>query len=276
MFVFFNFSLFRRLTLIATLFLICSIFSQQRIIKIWSGLAPGSEAMPDKEKVVGGNIYGIYQPTLTIFIPSKIDPKKPALLVLPGGGYKDIVINKEGYKIANWLNENGIAAFVLKYRLDVREALQDAQRALSLIRNNAAEYNINSNNIGVIGFSAGGHLATNLGINYDIRNQKDHFDSVSCKPDFMVIVYGAVAPFINEVNKYTPPTFIVQANNDEKVSPLSAAGFYMALHKNNVPAELHIYAKGGHGFALRDIGKPILNWAKDCIEWFEVQGIVSK
>ena len=258
------------------LFLTAQAAAQNKVIKIWPGLATDTENRTDEEKTISGNITNVYQPDLTIFTPENADAEGPAVVVLPGGGYRQIVINKEGYKIAQWLNKNGITAFVLKYRLRPPEALRDVQRTVSLLRADAEKYNINPENIGMIGFSAGGHLAANLSTYYEKEKFVDRIDSVSCKPDFMISVYGAVGQFVNDVNKNTPPAFLVHASDDPKVPVTQSVDYYLALHKNGVPAELHVYEKGGHGFALRDVNKPVISWAVRCIDWMKVQGILSK
>ena len=157
----------------------------------------------------------------------------------------------------------------------MNEAFQDAQRALSLVRSKAGEYGIDKEKIGVIGFSAGEHLAANLSTHYEKEIMNDNIDSVSCKPEFMIQVYGAVGSFINDVNEDTPPTFLAHAWDDSKVPVMQSVDFYSALKKNNVPAELHVYEQGGHGFALREVGKPVNNWAKSCIDWLGVRGILN-
>lgn len=258
------------------IFFVTPLYSQHKVIKIWPGLAPGTENRENNEKITGNNIINVYQPDLTIFLPERIDKNKPAVIVMPGGGYRQVVMKKEGYDIADWLNKNGIAAFVLKYRLKHEEALQDAQRALSFLRSNAEEYGINPDNIGVIGFSAGGHLAANLSTHYERDKIIDHIDSVSCKPDFMISVYGAVGPFVDDVDKNTPPAFLAHASDDPKVPVTQSVEYYLALHKNGVPAELHVYETGGHGFALRDVNKPVISWANRCIDWMKVQGILTQ
>jgi acetyl esterase/lipase len=251
-----------------------NFYAQNKVIKIWPGLAPGTESRTDNEKVNDGNIIDIYQPDLTVFLPSQPKENIPAVIIMPGGGYKQIVIDKEGYSIAKWLNENGVAAFVLKYRLDGSEALQDAQRALSFVRNNYKEYGIDPGKIGVIGFSAGGHLAANLSTHCEKDFYRDNIDSTSCKPDFMISVYGYLNPFLKDIDSSTPPAFLAHAGDDARVPVSESIDFYTALKKNNVPAELHVYEKGGHGFALREVDKPVNNWAKSCIDWLTSRKIV--
>jgi acetyl esterase/lipase len=252
------------------------LYSQHKVIKIWPGLAPGTEGRENNEKTAGGSVINVYQPDLTIFLPEKINKNKPALIVMPGGGYRQVVMKKEGYDIADWLNKNDIAAFVLKYRLKPDEALQDARRALSFLRSKASVYNINPDNIGVIGFSAGGHLAANLSTHFENDRNIDHIESVSCRPDFMVSVYGAVGPFVDDVDKDTPPAFLVHTGDDPKVPVKVSVEYYLALHDNGIPAELHLYESGGHGFALRDVDKPVISWADRCIDWMRVQGILTQ
>jgi acetyl esterase/lipase len=262
--------------LVLIILLAAPLYPQHKVISIWPGSAPGTEGRENNEKVTDGSVTNVYQPDLTIFLPGKIDKNKPAVIVLPGGGYRQIVMKKEGYDIAEWLNKNGIAAFILKYRLDRNEALDDAQRALSLLRSNAEEYGINPDNIGVIGFSAGGHLAANLSTHFNKSKFTDHTDSVSCKPDFMISVYGAVGPFAGDVDQNTPPAFLAHASDDPKVPVTQSVDYYLALHKNGVPAELHVYENGGHGFALRDVDKPVISWANRCIDWMKVRGILTQ
>jgi acetyl esterase/lipase len=250
--------------------------AQEKVVKIWSGLAPGTENRTNIEKLEKGSVTNVYQPDLTIFLPGKPDANHAAVIVLPGGGYRSVVMEKEGYSIAKWLNENGITAFVLKYRLDIDQALQDVQRAVSFVRAGYKDFGINPDKIGVIGFSAGGHLAANLSTHSEKDKIKDHVDSTGCKPNFMILVYGAVGKFVSDVNKETPPTFIVHAGNDSKVPVLDCVDFYKALKKNGVPAELHVYENGEHGFALREQKLPVKNWANSCIDWLAGQGMVTQ
>lgn len=257
--------------------------AQQSTVKIWNGLAPGTENRKDEEKIVGNNIVNVYQPELTVFLPERENGNCPAVLVFPGGGYKQIVIQKEGTKVAQWLNENGIAAFVLKYRLDPVEALQDAQRALSFVRSKAKEYNVNPEKIGVIGFSAGGHLAANLATHYSKDSMVDYTDSISCKPNFAILVYayfGAVSGFPTPLYKFvdrdTPPSFLVHAIDDKSVPVEQSVDFYSSLRRAGVPCELHVYEKGGHGFALENDRGPVKSWAGLCIDWLRISGILTE
>lgn len=259
--------------------------AQTQVLKIWPNLAPGSEKLEDKEVWTDDkSVSNVYQPNLTIFLPEQKKGISPAVLVFPGGGYRNIVMEKEGYKVAKWLNDNGIAAFVLKYRLNRIEALRDAQRAMSVIRNNAKKYNIDGNKIGVIGFSAGAHLAGNLVMNHENREIIDAVDSVSSRPDFWIGIYGVYGDIYGPGGKYRernniPPAFLVHAENDSKASVLGSAELYIDLKRKGVPAELHIYEQGEHGFALEKDRDPatvstVTDWSDRCIEWLKLRGIL--
>jgi acetyl esterase/lipase len=261
--------------LVLSLLLFSRSVAQQRVITIWPGLAPGTEQSQNNETLVDGRITNVYQPNLTVFLPARSDSNHPAIVVFPGGGYTHLAIEKEGYAVGRWLNDNGIAAFVLKYRLNAGDALQDARRALSLVRSQAGEFGIDPARIGVMGFSAGGHLAANLAAHYRKDSFMDAVDSVSSKPDFMVLVYGKVGPFVDGVGKETPPAFLVHADDDTRIPVSESIRYYQALHDNGVPAELHVYEKGGHGFALLKDRGAVLSWAQLCIDWMKTRGMVS-
>ena len=200
-----------------------AVQAQPQVVKIWPNLAPGSENVENNEQwTEGKSVTNVYQPNLTIFLPENQARLSPAVIVCPGGGYRQVEMKKEGYKIAHWLNENGIAAFVLKYRLNRDQALRDAQRAVSLIRKDAQKYRIDENKIGVIGFSAGAHLAGNLAMNHQYRKNYDSIDSVSSRPDFWIGIYGVYRGIYDpdekiRVQNDIPPAFLVHAGNDSKV-----------------------------------------------------------
>jgi acetyl esterase/lipase len=251
-------------------------FAQQDFINIWPGLTPGTEGKINNEKINDGSITDVYQPGIKVFLPEKCDDNHPAILVLPGGGYKQIVIDKEGYKIAEWLNKNGIAVFVLKYRLKPEDAFNDGQRAISFIRSKAREYNIDPGRVGVIGFSAGGHLAAGISTKDEKNYMNDKIDSISSVPDFMISVYGAVSRLISDISGKTPPTFLVCTCDDEKVPAEQSVNYYLALKKNGVQAELHVYEKGMHGFALLKDRGYVSTWADRCIDWMKGRGFLAK
>lgn len=252
--------------------------AQNEVINIWPKLAPGSENIENKEQWRDKrSVTNVYQPDLTVFLVKSQTELTPAVIIFPGGGYSQVVMAKEGYKIAEWFNENGITAFVLKYRLNRKTALRDAQRAMSLIRSDAAKYNIDKNKIGVIGFSAGAHLAGNLSSNYLKRDNYDSIDNKSSRPDFMIGVYSSYQGI--KAHENFPPTFLVHAGNDLKASVEGCVELYKNLNKNKVPVEMHIYEHGGHGFALETnkgeaTTSTVKDWSSRCIEWMKLKGIL--
>jgi len=257
-----------------------TINAQEKIIKIWPSKAPGTENRVDSEKYVNERYYKVYQPDLRIFPASNPDPNKPAVLICAGGGYDHIAIVKEGYKTAQWLNTLGVSAFVLKYRLNRTEALTDAERALSLIRSKAKEFNINPNNIGIMGFSAGGHLALNLAIHYLHPEKKlnDKIDSISCKPDFMVLSYPQADSLAESrfLTNNIPPTFIQHAADDKTVPVKTSIELFTNLHSLNVPVEIHVFEKGGHGYGLGIKNETNSQWPILCKNWMILRKIIQK
>jgi acetyl esterase/lipase len=250
-------------------------YSQQQVINIWQTGQQAAKSQLNIEQRKGSNITEVNRPCLDVFLPTKPNVNHPAVLIFPGGGYRQIVLEKEGYKIAKWLNDNGIAAFVLTYRLNIDSALLDAQRALSLVRSRAKEFNIDPDRIGVMGFSAGAHLSLNVATHLNRSIRTDLIDSVSCKPNFMVLAYGAFTGLLKLVDKEAPPAFLVHASNDEKAPVSQSIYLFSALHDVDVPVEMHIYEKGGHGFALLEDRGPVIGWAQQCIDWMRMRGIVS-
>ena len=210
------------------------------------------------------------------------------------GGYNILAWDLEGGEVATWLNSIGVTGIVLKYRGPRRpddpkdkppiRALQDAQRAMSLVRSKAAELNVDPKRLGMLGFSAGGHLTAATATNFDKRSYDaiDDVDKASCRPDFVVLIYPAylvekdkteLKPDIR-VGKDSPPTFFAHAGNDG-VSPVNSVAMYLALKKVGVPAELHVYSTGGHGFGLRPSADACSTWPQRCAEWMKAQGIVK-
>jgi acetyl esterase/lipase len=216
------------------------------------------------------------------------------VLITPGGGYNLLAWDLEGEEVAGWLNSIGVAGIVLKYRVPRRpdtprdaappQAQMDAQRAMSVVRARAGEWGLDPKRIGMLGFSAGGHLTAWTATNFDKRAYEplDETDRVSCRPDFAVLVYPAylvpkgkdeLAPDIR-VSKETPPVFFAHAG-DDGVSADNSIVMYRALKKAGVPAELHVYATGGHGFGLRPSDKPCSTWPQRCGEWMKAQGLLK-
>lgn len=264
------------------------------ILDVWPGNPPGAKIAAE-EQWLGKHVTNVSKPTLEVFRPEKDKDTGVAVIVCPGGGYKNLMMDYEGEDVARWLNTIGISGIVLKYRVPAPEgtpryepALQDAQRSISFVRSKAKEWGLKEDRIGMLGFSAGGHLTAAASTNFDQRSYEpaDDIDKVSCRPDFAVVVYPggvieksadgktteALSPEIR-VSAQTPPTFIAQAN-DDRVNPENAAFLYLALKHAKVPAELHIYAIGGHGFGIRPTTKPCATWTDRCAEWMRSQGIL--
>jgi acetyl esterase/lipase len=216
------------------------------------------------------------------------------VVIFPGGGYAHLDWTEEGVQVAEWLNSIGVTAAILKYRVPQREgtrydiappmALMDAQRGLSVLRSRAAEWGVDPKRIGVIGFSAGGHLAAwvSTAVGKRAYEAADEIDQASCVADFAVILYPyGIINFNSQrydpnlrVVKGTPPTFLVVANDDDFCEE-NAVAYYRALRRGKVPAELHIYETGGHSFAFRPTGKPSAAWPKRCEEWMRNRGLVK-
>ncbi len=255
-------------------------------IPLWSGQIP--DALPvsgpetvkkNTDSLVAGKpwivVTNVSRPTVTVY-PPKSKSTRAAVLVFPGGGYKVLAIDLEGTEICDWLNSRGITAVLVKYRVPTPkvgrygesvQALQDAQRALSLVRSRASDLHIDPDKIGVIGFSAGGHLVAALSTRFDHRSYsaRDAIDNVSCRPDFAIALYPGhlttwypddpdswvnptdltLNPNITVTNR-TPPTFLVQAENDPVDDTRNSLSYFLALKNAKVPAELHLYAEGGH------------------------------
>ncbi|MDQ2774441.1 MAG: alpha/beta hydrolase [Acidobacteriota bacterium] len=262
-------------------------------IHLWPNGAPGSVGASGLEKTspggpVGGapiiKLANVSDPTLTVYRVSTAAASHAAVLVFPGGGYSILAYDLEGTEVCEWLNRQGITAVLVKYRVPqpkgvppYRAPLQDAQRALGIVRQHAKEWNIDPHRIGVLGFSAGGHLAAALSTNFETRTYPamDASDSISCRPDFAVLIYPAyltkpegsdkLAPELT-VSPRTPPTFLVQAE-DDPVHVQNSLFYYLALTNNHVPSEMHLFSSGGHGYGLRQTGAPVNRWPQDLSIW---------
>jgi acetyl esterase/lipase len=269
-------------------------------LDVWPGAVPGEKGTIAEEKATtnkAGKITGltnVSKPTLTVTRPDPDKNTGVAVLVFPGGGYTNLAWDHEGEQVASWLNSIGVTAAILKYRVPRREgnprgeppiqALMDAQRAVSIVRSHASDWGVDPKKIGVLGFSAGGHLAAWTSTNPDTRSYEtiDSTDQVSCRPDFAVLIYPGgitkrgseeLAPEIH-VTKQAQPTFLAVANDDNGPA-IGSAAYYLALKRAGVPAELHIYNAGGHGFGLRPSDRPASTWPKRCEEWMRDQGILK-
>jgi acetyl esterase/lipase len=260
------------------------------VLPLYTGAIPDSKPSQVKELITGQgsstSVSDVVQPTLTVYMPPRDKANGTSIIICPGGGYARLAIGKEGYAVAKRLNELGVAAFVLKYRLPNGQSqpdkaiapLLDAQQALRLVRQLAPKYNLNPERIGMMGFSAGGHLAATAGTQF-AQPVGTSPGPASVRPAFLVLLYPVISfsdslmhkgsrdnllsltPTPDEVRQYsselhvtaqTPPTFLVHAENDPAVPVQNSIGFYQALHRHGVPAEMHIYPKGGHGFGLNN------------------------
>jgi len=288
------------------------LFSQQKEIPIWSNI-PNSIKDKDYQAEFRVNSQGkvtgikkVINPSLKIFLTDNKNINNTAIIICPGGGYSVLSHIKEGDKIAEWFNSIGVSAFVLKYRLpsDIIMSnktigpLQDVQEAIRTIRRDAKDWNINPNKIGVIGFSAGGHLAATASTlhNYKVYDS----DETSARPDFSMLIYPVISMLdsithhgskINllgenpsaeliekyssekQVNENTPPTILIHATDDDSVPVENSINYYLALKRHKVSTEMHLYEKGGHGFGLGRFGTHI-SWTQACEKWLRFNELI--
>jgi acetyl esterase/lipase len=273
-------------------------------LPLWPNGAPGAPAnlavevdttKPTDNLIAGKPLVrlgNVSSPTLTVYTP-KGKAARPAVVVFPGGGYQILAIDLEGTEVCGWLNSINVTCVLVKYRVPNTgpypkspAALQDAQRALGMVRQHAAEWHIDPNRVGVLGFSAGAHLSAALSTHFDKRLYEpiDSADQLSCRPDFAFIIYPGylanaaqnMAPNadINPSDK-TPPTFIVQAE-DDPVHVENATVYFLQLKAVKVPAELHIYAEGGHGYGLRRTALPVTTWPDTAKTWLQTIKVLQK
>lgn len=280
------------------------------VVEIWPGQAPDeighigaerfrmSPALERKQVEVTEPtrmITDVTKPTLTIYRPAKEKDTGTAVLICPGGGYWNLYWQLEGEEVATWLNTIGVTGIVLKYRVPrrpgeperepARRPLQDAQRAVSLVRSKAGEWRINPQRIGIIGFSAGGHLAVATATSFEKRTYEpiDDVDKISCRPDFAIPVYSGylkpkdkdeLAPGLR-IPTNTPPVFLVHGGDDIVSPPEHSVVMYLALKKVGIPAELHIYANTTHDFGVRKSERPYATWTEACARWLQDQGFLN-
>lgn len=268
-------------------------------LKLWPDGAPGEtkEIGPETATVSGTplpvtRVTNVTLPTITRYPAPSDKANGCAVVVCPGGGYNILAFDKEGTEIADWLNTLGVTAIVLKYRVPRRDKdqphtapLKDAQRALRLVRKNADAWNIDPARIGILGFSAGGHLTVMAGTHWDetTYDKIDTADDLSCRPDFLIPIYPAylgdrdnpsqLSPLVR-VTERTPPTFVA-ITYDDKDRAVYAALLLVALKEAGVPAELHIYSKGGHGYGLRPSDLPVSTWPARCEDWMRTTGLLK-
>lgn len=279
-------------------------------LPLWPAAVPDARARPAAETVQPGGsagkpflaVHDVSRPTLTVYSPAG-NNTGAAVMVFPGGGYKILAIDLEGSEVCDWLTARGITCVLLKYRVPdsgphwddacrchvnphPQTALQDAQRAMGLVRLHAAEWHIDPHKLGVLGFSAGGHLAAAISTRFTKRLYPavDAADRLSCRPDFAVVLYPGHL-WVDErrreltadvpVTHQTSPTFLLQAENDDVDDVNHSLVYYMALKDAGVPAEMHLYAEGGHAFGLRPSRFPITGWPRLVEAWLATMGMIT-
>jgi acetyl esterase/lipase len=292
-----------------------SILSAQQVIPLYDGDIPNAKPCNEKDHefidtswMKSGILIvdHITKPTITVFEPAADKRNGTAVIICPGGGYKIIAAGHEGADVAKVFNDAGVTAFVLRYRLPMDECMShkeyvpliDAQQAIHFVRTDAQQYHIDPTKIGIMGFSAGGHLASTAGTHFDpVRKE---LANANVRPDFMMLIYPVISfgeevghigsrdnllgkdpdnklvhLFSNEeqVTSRTPPTFLVHASDDDGVNPENSIRFYQALLRNKVPAELHLYEHGGHGFGLHNTTTNE-DWFKSCIDWMRTNKLL--
>jgi acetyl esterase/lipase len=289
--------------------------SQNLTLKLWPEGIPGSITDPsyvEKITTADGRITRcekVVTPDLTIFLPVPEKANGAAVLICPGGGYGVLAFDHEGNAIAKWLNDNGIAGIILKYRLPSDQImrdksvgpLQDAQEAMRVIRRHASEWKIDPKKIGVIGFSAGGHLASTISTHY-AEKVYDTKDNTSARPDFSLLIYPVISmdtlithrgsrnnllglkPADDQVRRFsnelqitadTPPAFLVHSSDDNAVPVMNSILYYKGLQKNKIPVELHIFQKGGHGYGMSPNGGTESAWPGLCLKWLMQIGFLQ-
>ncbi len=302
------------LAILLNLICLSNLFAQESV-EIWGNKVPGAILAEDYKQIENKNDTGVVTgiskvvtPELKIFLTEN-PGKNASILILPGGGYSHLSVEKEGRKVAKWANSLGLNAFVLHYRLPSDEIMEDkslapladAQQAMRFIRNNAKDWNLNPDQIGVLGFSAGGHLAASLSTRFEEKIASED-QGISARPDFSILIYPVISmmnefthkgsqesllgknadedllrKFSNEylVSAQTPPSFLVHATDDKAVPVENSLEYYKALKENNVPVEMHVFEDGGHGFGLGQKGTNSF-WPKNLEKWLDQHGLIKK
>jgi len=281
----------RCLALFAALLLTAGISTaaEPQVFRLWDGPAPGSPAAPPHETVrvtEGGDhvISNIHVPSITAYLPSE-GATGAAVVIAPGGGHRSLWIDHEGYNEADWLADHGVAAFVLKYRLARmpdspykidEHSLQDAQRAIRMIRARSREWGVDPNRIGVMGFSAGGEIAALAADRYDAgkAQSSDPIERKSSKPAFQALIYPAIPQLT--LNDETPPAFLVCGEQDRQNISEGLPELYLQMKRAGISAELHVFAGVGHGFGLRDrLSGPVSHWLEHFRGWMDARGLLA-
>jgi acetyl esterase/lipase len=279
-----------RTPIIFALLAAAALAAEPRIIPIWPGPPPGTEGWTQQEHETVGpkdtfrRVSNVTRPTLTVHLPTS-GANGTAMIVCPGGGFRHLAIDHEGHDVARWLNSLGVAAFVLKYRLmptgngvektsaslvERRKAMMpigaaDGQQAVRLVRSRAAEWGVAPDRVGIMGFSAGGNVATSVALSNDPAS----------RPNFAAPIYPLVPEGIAP-SAGAPPIFLVHADDDRGVPSLNnSVRLYSAWKQAQIPAELHIYSRGGHGFGMRKKGLPLDGWTERLRDWMAVQGLLQ-
>ncbi len=296
----------KKIVFAASILLVAMVTKAQKEIPLYKGNIPNAKSCGMKEaNPVPGGTSSVTVPTLTVFLPEKSDSFKTAVLIFPGGGYARLAMDHEGYAVAREFNKYGVAAFVVKYRLPNDSCmakketgpLQDAEQAIKLVRDRAAEWNLNPSNVGIMGFSAGGHLASSLGTKFG-QVLVENKSNTNLRPDFMVLGYpvisfgdslthrgsrnnligkNASADMVNaysnefQVTPKTSPTFLMHAADDKTVNVQNSIVFYQALLLNKVPAEMKLYQRGTHGFGMNNKTTKD-KWFPQVINWIQSNG----
>ncbi len=294
------------------LFIMLSIsevsLAQNYTLKVWPDGAPNDNGMKEpEEKYDGIRVRKVSEAEMYVYLPEKEKNTGAAVVICPGGGYWIEAMDHEGHDMAKWLQSKGIAGIVLKYRLPYGHheiPSGDARRTIRIVRMNAKNWGIDPSKVGIAGSSAGGHLASTVGTRFDTGNPQsnDPVERMSCRPDFMLLLYPVISfneavghmgsrknligegndwnlakQYSNELNvtKDTPPTFLVLADDDKTVIPQNSVDFYLALKQNNVPAEMHIFQEGGHGFGMTKKNLPVDQWPDLFYNWLKARKIIQ-
>ena len=292
----------------AFIFVSFMISAQDKTLKVWPNGAPNDNGMKEpEEKYDGVRVRNVSEAEMYVYLPKKEKNTGAAVVICPGGGYWIEAMDHEGFDMAKWLQSKGIAGIVLKYRLPYGHheiPSGDARHTMRIVRMNAKEWGIDPNKIGIAGSSAGGHLASTVGTVFDLGNKQsaDPVEKMSCRPDFMLLLYPVISfneaighmgsrknligegndwklakQYSNELNvtKDTPPTFLILADDDKTVIPQNSVDFYLALKKYDIPAEMHIFQEGGHGFGMTKKNLPVDQWPDLFYNWLKAQKIIK-
>ena len=282
-------------TLVLTLIFSCMALAAERgeEVALWPNGAPGSEGQAGKELVQPRDVTHAYirlsqvnNPSLLVYLPPKGKATGAAVVIAPGGGHSFLAMDVEGYEVVDWLNSHGIAGFILKYRLArepnshymvIGNALPDSERAVRLVRARAKEWGVDPTRVAFMGFSAGGELAALMETRFDAGNAEaaDPVDRFSSRPDLSLIVYpGFRLDEISSVPKDAPPAFLVCATDDPG-HVVTTTNLYLLLQKAKIPAEMHLYEKGGHGFGMRDKGAAVTHWNDRLLEGLTITSFLT-